>query len=204
MRTPPTSTTVGSGCHSRPTCLYGLLTGTAARTPGRATTASRICPGLLPKTPIASRSVPGSSMGRYPRSRTWRMTFSTSSRVAWWLIRISMRGFWPMRLTIRGRKQIAAPRQADPYRLGADLRVRLATLLDGDAGANVLLRSELRLAASLDGWWGLGERDQLRAVLMTGSVVVPWIPDPGDIPAFAGVLRQHFPRLIIGRSDERR
>ena len=34
--------------------------------------------------------------------------------------------------------------------------------------------------------------------MMTGSVVVPWIPDPGDIPAFAGVLRQHLPRLIIG------
>ncbi|MGA3184074.1 MAG: GNAT family N-acetyltransferase [Candidatus Dormibacteria bacterium] len=103
-----------------------------------------------------------------------------------------------MRLTIRGRKQTAAVRQADPYRLGADLRVPLAALLDQDRVANVFLKSELRLGASLDGWWGLGSNGQLRAVLMTGSVVVPWIPDPRDIPAFAGVLRQHLPRLIIG------
>ncbi|MGD1052505.1 MAG: GNAT family N-acetyltransferase [Candidatus Dormibacteria bacterium] len=109
-----------------------------------------------------------------------------------------------MRLTFRGRKQSAAGRAdperrgADPHRLGADLRVPIAALLDQDRVANAFLRSELRLGAALDGWWGLGERDQLRALLMTGSVVVPWIPDPGDIPAFAGVLRQHPPRLIIG------
>jgi hypothetical protein len=103
-----------------------------------------------------------------------------------------------MRLTIRGRKQIAASRQAGPYRLGTDLRIPLATLLDQDPVANVFLMSELRLGASLEGWWGLGERGQLRAVMMTGSVVVPWIPDPADIPAFAGVLRQYPPRIIIG------
>jgi hypothetical protein len=85
-----------------------------------------------------------------------------------------------MRLTFRGRKQNAASPQADPYRLGTHLRIPLATLLDQDPVANVFLRSELRLGASLEGWWGLGERGQLRAVMMTGSLVVPWIPDPAE------------------------
>jgi GNAT superfamily N-acetyltransferase len=103
-----------------------------------------------------------------------------------------------MRLTIRGRKEPAAARRSEPYRLGTNLRVPLSALLDQDPVANVFLRSELRLGASLEGWWGLGETDRLRAVLMTGSVVVPWIPDPADIPPLAAVLGRQLPRLIIG------
>jgi len=61
--TPETSTTVDDGCHSRVTCLYGLLTGIASSTPGRSMIASRMEPGLLPSTPMASRSVPGSWIG---------------------------------------------------------------------------------------------------------------------------------------------
>ncbi len=103
-----------------------------------------------------------------------------------------------MRLTIRGRKQPAAARRSEPHRLGANLRVPVSALLDQDPVANVFLRSELRLGASLEGWWGLGQADKLRAVLMTGSAVVPWIPDPADVLPLAGVLRRQLPRLIIG------
>ena len=108
-----------------------------------------------------------------------------------------------MRLTIRGRKQPPRPaRRADPYRLGANLRIPLSALLDQDRVANVFLRSEMRLGAPLDAWWGVGEAGRLRAVLMTGSVVVPWIPDPADVPALAGVFQQQLPRLIIGPAPD--
>ena len=80
-RTPETSTTVGSGCHSLVTCLYGLLTGIASTTPGRSQIASRIDPGLLPSTPIARRSAPGSSIGSKPRSRMCLVTLAICSGV---------------------------------------------------------------------------------------------------------------------------
>ncbi|MGA2282977.1 MAG: GNAT family N-acetyltransferase [Candidatus Dormibacteria bacterium] len=104
-----------------------------------------------------------------------------------------------MKLTIRGMGQRARRRQSDLCRLGPAFRAPLVALLDQDPVANVFMRSELRLGAALEGWWGLGDSRELRAALLAGSVVVPWIPDPGDVPALAAALRQQIPpRLIIG------
>ncbi|MGO8686298.1 MAG: GNAT family N-acetyltransferase [Candidatus Dormibacteria bacterium] len=104
-----------------------------------------------------------------------------------------------MKLGLRGRGRSAVRRRAEVRRIGPDLRPSLTALLDQDPVANVFLRSELRLGAPLDGWWGLGSGGALRAALMAGPLVVPWIPDPDDVPALAEVLRwQPVPRLIIG------
>jgi hypothetical protein len=89
--------------------------------------------------------------------------------------------------------------RSEVRRIGPDLRHSLSALLDQDPVANVFLRSELRLGAPLDGWWGLGRDGALTAALMGGSLVVPWIPDPADVPPLAEVLHwQPAPRLIIG------
>ena len=104
-----------------------------------------------------------------------------------------------MKLTIRGMCQLTERRRADLCRLGPDFRAPLAALLDQDPVANVFLRSELRLGTPIEAWWGLGGTTELRAVLMAGPVVVPWIPDLDDVPSLATALRhQQSPRLIIG------
>jgi len=84
-------------------------------------------------------------------------------------------------------------------RLGpADLPA-LSRLLDQDMVANVFMRSELRLAPGRAGWWGVSSGGGLRAALMGGPLVVPWIPDLGDAPILAGALRHQAPaRLMIG------
>ena len=108
-----------------------------------------------------------------------------------------------MKLAIRGLGRRARHRRADLRRLGPDFRAPVTALLDRDPVANVFLRSELRLGASLEGWWGLGDTSGLRAVLLAGSVAVPWIPDLDDVPPLAAVLRQQIPpRLIIGPAPE--
>jgi len=104
-----------------------------------------------------------------------------------------------MKLPIRGMGWPASRRGVDAVRIGPGMRGALSALLDQEPVANIFLRSELRLGAPLEGWWGLGSEDRLRAALMTGPLVVPWIPDPDDVPALAGVLRRQQPsRLIIG------
>ncbi len=104
-----------------------------------------------------------------------------------------------MKLTIRGMRQLAGRRRADLVRLGPQFRAPLTALLDQDPVANVFLRSEMRLGARLEGWWGLGDGEGLRAALMAGPVVVPWIPDLEDAPAIGAALdHQSPPRLIIG------
>ena len=104
-----------------------------------------------------------------------------------------------MKLTIRGMRQLAGRRRADLVRLGPQFRAPLTALLDQDPVANVFLRSEMRLGACLEGWWGLGDGEGLRAALMAGPVVVPWIPDLEDAPAIGAALdHQSPPRLIIG------
>ncbi|MGD0370083.1 MAG: GNAT family N-acetyltransferase [Candidatus Dormibacteria bacterium] len=104
-----------------------------------------------------------------------------------------------MKLTIRGMLQLAGRRRADLVRLGPELRAPLTALLDHDPVANVFLRSEMRLGARLEAWWGLGDGEGLRAALMGGPVVVPWIPDLDDASAIGAALAHQLPpRLIIG------
>jgi GNAT superfamily N-acetyltransferase len=96
------------------------------------------------------------------------------------------------------RRRAARP-TGDVCQIGPDQRESLIALLDQDAVANVFLRSELRLGMPVDGWWGLRDANGLRAALMGGPLVVPWIPDPGDVPPLAEMLRrQEPPQLIIG------
>ncbi len=72
-------------------------------------------------------------------------------------------------------------------------------LLDADPVTNVYLRSELRLGARGDGWWGLGTNGTLRAMVAAGPLTVPWIPDPSDAPPLAeAIVREGPPRLLIG------
>src|ERR1035437_8608106 len=98
--TAPTETTVGSEWNSRLTSLKGLLTGTASTTPGIEMMASRRLMGLEPRTPMATRSSPGSLTGRKPCSSTAAQTASTSSAGACARIRIS---------TLLGQHQADAP-----------------------------------------------------------------------------------------------
>ncbi len=98
-------------------------------------------------------------------------------------------------------------RRASLSRLGPDDLGSISALLDRDPVANVYLRSELRLAAAQGrplgapwlSWWGVGSGPGLRALLLGGSLVVPWIPDPEDAVLLSGAL-PHLPplRLMIG------
>lgn len=89
-------------------------------------------------------------------------------------------------------------------RLGPDSLPSISALLDQDPVANVYLRSELRLAASEGlalgapwvSWWGVEAGSGLRALLLGGSLVVPWIPDPADAELLARAL-PHLPRLRL-------
>jgi ribosomal protein S18 acetylase RimI-like enzyme len=77
----------------------------------------------------------------------------------------------------------------------------LLRLLDRDRVANVFMRSELRLTPTLLGWWGLAAGGDLRAALMGGPVVVPWIPDAADAPALSSALWHQPPlRLMVGHA----
>jgi len=108
-----------------------------------------------------------------------------------------------MRLAIRGLRRPAASARGGLCRLGPESRPALTALLDREPVVNVFLRSELRLGAPLDGWWGIGEGGELRAALMTGPLAVPWIPDPSDVPAISTVLgKQPLPRLMIGPAPQ--
>jgi ribosomal protein S18 acetylase RimI-like enzyme len=77
----------------------------------------------------------------------------------------------------------------------------IAALLDADRLQNVYLRSELRLAGLAGQWWGVdgADRGQLKAVLLGGPLVVPWIPDLDDVDRLAEALsRQQPPRMLVG------
>ena len=90
-------------------------------------------------------------------------------------------------------------RGATVTRLGPAELPAVSTLLDQEPVANVFLRSELRLGAGRQSWWGLGSSGSLRAVLMGGPLIVPWIPDPSDAAGLAGALAHQPPvRLMIG------
>jgi hypothetical protein len=87
-------------------------------------------------------------------------------------------------------------------RLTPDDAPALGALLDEDRLQNVYLRSELRLAGLGSGhWWGLdGARSTtLKAALLGGPLVVPWVPDPDDVDRLAEAFsRQQAPRMLVG------
>lgn len=90
-------------------------------------------------------------------------------------------------------------RQPAVVRLTAADLPAIHHLLDGDPVTNVYLRSELRLGAGTDGWWGVGMNGSLRAIVAGGPLTVPSIPDPADAgPLAQAVLREGPPRLMIG------
>src|SRR5690349_17213858 len=93
---------------------------------------------------------------------------------------------------------------AQLWRLSPDDTVSLQALLDLDPLLNVYLRSELRVGGSGNGqWWGLGSPGRLRAALVGGPLVVPWIPDLEDAERLAEALvRQQPARLLVGPRDQ--
>jgi uncharacterized protein len=90
------------------------------------------------------------------------------------------------------------------WRLGVDDAASLSDLLDREPLQNVYLRSELRLGAITSGqWWGVGSGGRLRATLLGGPLVVPWVPDPGDYERIVDALaRQQAPRMLVGPRDQ--
>jgi ribosomal protein S18 acetylase RimI-like enzyme len=95
--------------------------------------------------------------------------------------------------------QITGGERGNLNRLVPADHAALARLLDRDRVATVFMRSELRLAPNVLSWWGLTSNGGLRAALMGGPLVVPWIPDPGDAVTLAGALWREPPfRLMVG------
>jgi len=90
------------------------------------------------------------------------------------------------------------------WRLDADDAPALSELLDADVLQNVYLRSELRLGALSTGqWWGVGTEGRLRATLLGGPLVVPWVPDPDDYDRIVDALtRQQAPRMLVGPREQ--
>jgi RimJ/RimL family protein N-acetyltransferase len=84
-------------------------------------------------------------------------------------------------------------------RLGPSDLPAVSDLLDREPVVNVFLRSELRLGAVRQTWWGVEQGGVVRAVLLGGPLAVPWVPEPSDVPLLAGALQhQPMPRLMIG------
>lgn len=76
----------------------------------------------------------------------------------------------------------------------------LAALLDEEPLQNVYLRSELRLAGLGSGqWWGVDGDGRIRAAMLGGPLVVPWVPRGDDVDRLAEALnRQQAPRMLVG------
>jgi RimJ/RimL family protein N-acetyltransferase len=77
-------------------------------------------------------------------------------------------------------------------------------LLDGDRVANAFLRSEVRLGSLAGGgWWGVERSGLISAALLSGPLVIPWVPDGEDAVLLAGVLDRHSPpRMMVGPRDQ--
>ena len=86
-------------------------------------------------------------------------------------------------------------------RLAPSDHAALARLLEQDVVRTCYMRSELRLNPGLGSWWGLGGGGALRAALIGGSLVVPWIPDPADAPVLAEAVVHQPPRMIVGPAE---
>jgi len=91
-----------------------------------------------------------------------------------------------------------------PRRLTPDDGPALRALLDRQPVQNVYLRSELRLAGLGSGqWWGLDGQGEIRAALLGGPLVVPWVPDLDDVDRLVEALsRQQAPRMLVGPGDQ--
>lgn len=89
-------------------------------------------------------------------------------------------------------------------RLTPDDAPALSALLDREPLQNVYLRSELRLAGLGGGvWWGLDDGGAIRAALLGGPLVVPWLPHIDDVDRLVEAFtRQQPPRMIVGPRDQ--
>jgi RimJ/RimL family protein N-acetyltransferase len=84
-------------------------------------------------------------------------------------------------------------------RLGPADADQLATLIDREPVTNVYLRSELRLDFEVGDWWGAFEDEQLTAVVLGWSLVVPYIPDVEAASPLAQALAAAAqPRMVVG------
>jgi uncharacterized protein len=84
-------------------------------------------------------------------------------------------------------------------RLGPADTDQLAALIDREPVTNVYLRSELRLGFEVGDWWGAFDDEQLTAVVLGWSLVVPYIPDAEAAPPLAQALAAAAqPRMVVG------
>ncbi|HEY8674079.1 MAG TPA: GNAT family N-acetyltransferase [Candidatus Dormibacteraeota bacterium] len=84
-------------------------------------------------------------------------------------------------------------------RLGPADAGRLAALIDREPVTNVYLRSELRLGFEVGDWWGAFEDDELTAVVLGWSLVVPYIPDvDAAVPLAQALAAAAQPRMVVG------
>lgn len=84
-------------------------------------------------------------------------------------------------------------------RLGPADHSALARLLKQSPVETAYLRSELRLWPTPAAWWGVGDGGELHAVFLGGSMIYPWIPNPGDARILLQAVQQHgMPRLLVG------
>jgi uncharacterized protein len=84
-------------------------------------------------------------------------------------------------------------------RLGPADTDQLAALIDREPVTNVYLRSELRLGFEVGDWWGAFEDDELTAVVLGWSLVVPYIPDADAAAPLAQALAAAAqPRMVVG------
>lgn len=84
-------------------------------------------------------------------------------------------------------------------RLGPADTDQLAALIDREPVTNVYLRSELRLGFEVGDWWGAFEDEELTAVALGWSLVVPYIPDAEAAPPLAQALAAAAqPRMVVG------
>jgi GNAT superfamily N-acetyltransferase len=89
------------------------------------------------------------------------------------------------------------------WRLSPEDAPALQSLLDADPLQNVYLRSELRLGGLTRGqWWGVGAPGRLRAAMIGGPLVTPWIPDPDDADRLAEALAHQPVRMVCGPREQ--
>jgi len=90
------------------------------------------------------------------------------------------------------------------WRLSPEDTAPLRALLDSEPLQNVYMRSELRIGGLGTGqWWGLGAPGRLRAAMIGGPLVTPWIPDLEDAERMADALsRQQPTHMVVGPREQ--
>ena len=87
-------------------------------------------------------------------------------------------------------------------RLGPAHSAQLSALIDREPVTNVYLRSELRLGFEVGDWWGAFEEDELTAVVLGWSLVVPYIPDiEAAQPLAQALATSAHPRMVVGHRE---